>query len=64
MMTGEDFTSIAWADTIYCPYDYGAPVYVVQEHSLEPENYDPEHELFLVELEADLNPRDWLKGSA
>eukprot|EP00975_Prorocentrum_lima_P037632 7913979-Prorocentrum_lima.AAC.1 len=47
-----------------CIRDSGAPVYLVQEHSLEPEDLDPEHETFLVQLEADLNPRNWLKGSA
>eukprot|EP00975_Prorocentrum_lima_P021825 4597794-Prorocentrum_lima.AAC.1 len=61
---GEDYTSIAWVDTVSCPFDHGAPAYLVQELSLEPEDYDSDHELFLVEFEADLNPRDWLKGSA
>eukprot|EP00975_Prorocentrum_lima_P047125 9853979-Prorocentrum_lima.AAC.1 len=59
---GEDLSSIAWVADITCPFDFGAPVFLLREHMLEEEYRDPESEAFLVE--AHLNPRGWLKGSA
>eukprot|EP00975_Prorocentrum_lima_P006089 1315071-Prorocentrum_lima.AAC.1 len=49
-----------WAD-ITRPFECGAPVFLLREHSLEEEYQDPVHEAFLVHMEADRNPRDWLK---
>eukprot|EP00975_Prorocentrum_lima_P056275 11801684-Prorocentrum_lima.AAC.1 len=49
---------------ITCLFDFGTPVFLLQEHTLEAEHHGPEREAFLVQLEAELNPRDWLKGSS
>eukprot|EP00975_Prorocentrum_lima_P044102 9248418-Prorocentrum_lima.AAC.1 len=57
-------SSIAWVADITCPFNFGAPVLLLQEHSLEAEHHDPEHEAFLVQVEAELNPNNWLKGSS
>eukprot|EP00975_Prorocentrum_lima_P012280 2604672-Prorocentrum_lima.AAC.1 len=44
---GEDLSYIAWATDIICPFDVGAPVFLLQEHTLDEEYRDPEHEEFL-----------------
>eukprot|EP00975_Prorocentrum_lima_P007141 1533551-Prorocentrum_lima.AAC.1 len=43
---GEDLPSIAWVADIACPFDFGAPVFLLQEHPLEVEHHD-QHEAFL-----------------
>eukprot|EP00975_Prorocentrum_lima_P058043 12175542-Prorocentrum_lima.AAC.1 len=53
-------SSIAWVTNTTCMCDVGAPVLLLQEHTLEEEHRDPGHEAFLVQMEADLNPPDWL----
>eukprot|EP00975_Prorocentrum_lima_P007775 1665212-Prorocentrum_lima.AAC.1 len=56
-------SSIAWVTDITCPFEFVAPVFLLQEPALEEEHRDPEHEAVLVHMEAELHPRDWLKGS-
>eukprot|EP00975_Prorocentrum_lima_P027046 5688804-Prorocentrum_lima.AAC.1 len=60
---GEDLLSIAWVTDITCPFDFGAPVFLPQEHTLGEEHRDPEHEAFRVQMEAEMNPRNWLHSS-
>eukprot|EP00975_Prorocentrum_lima_P041319 8681418-Prorocentrum_lima.AAC.1 len=45
---GEDLSSIARVADITYPFDFGAPVFLLREHTLERVNQDPEHEAFLV----------------
>eukprot|EP00975_Prorocentrum_lima_P009422 2004268-Prorocentrum_lima.AAC.1 len=45
------------------PIDFGAPVYLLQEHTLAEEHRDPDHEAFLIQTQAEMNPRYWLHGS-
>eukprot|EP00975_Prorocentrum_lima_P070696 12933609-Prorocentrum_lima.AAC.1 len=32
---GEDVSCIAWVEDISCPCDFGAPVFLFKEHTLE-----------------------------
>eukprot|EP00975_Prorocentrum_lima_P021264 4477643-Prorocentrum_lima.AAC.1 len=41
---GEDLSSIAWVEDISCPFYFGAPVFLLQEHTLEEEYTDPDKE--------------------
>eukprot|EP00975_Prorocentrum_lima_P050653 10607603-Prorocentrum_lima.AAC.1 len=41
---GEDLSSIARVADITCPFDFGALVFLLREHTLEEEHHDPEHE--------------------
>eukprot|EP00975_Prorocentrum_lima_P064244 12896392-Prorocentrum_lima.AAC.1 len=54
---------IAWVEDIPCPFDVGARVYRLQVHSLAEEHTYPDIDVFLIQTEADMNPRYWLYGS-
>eukprot|EP00975_Prorocentrum_lima_P064452 12897658-Prorocentrum_lima.AAC.1 len=41
---GEDMSSIAWVEELPCPCYVGAPVYLLQEHTLAEDYRDPEHD--------------------
>eukprot|EP00975_Prorocentrum_lima_P062590 12886468-Prorocentrum_lima.AAC.1 len=45
------------------PFDVGAPVFLVQEHTLEEEHRYPEQDEFLIHMEGEMNPRYLLHGS-
>eukprot|EP00975_Prorocentrum_lima_P039295 8258206-Prorocentrum_lima.AAC.1 len=57
MIVGKDLSSIAWVEDISCPFDFGAPVPLLQEHTLEEEYSDPDTDEFLNHIEAEMNPR-------
>eukprot|EP00975_Prorocentrum_lima_P070578 12932859-Prorocentrum_lima.AAC.1 len=51
---GEDASPISQVDTIDRPFDFGAPAYLTQEHSLELRNFHPTYEAYLTQCKAEV----------